>query len=42
MTGESKIVRAPSLVEAFPNMIQQFEIDIDAIRIAFNKQKYLF
>ena len=40
MTGKSKIVPAPSLVETFPNIIQQFEICLcDTHR--FNKQKYL-
>ena len=29
MAGKSKIVRAPSLVETFPNIMQQFEIDVD-------------
>ena len=29
MTGKSKIVQAPSLVETFPNIKQQFEIDVD-------------
>ena len=28
---KSKIVRAPSLVETFPNIKQQFEIDLDAM-----------
>ena len=29
MTGKSKIVQAPSLAETFPNIKQQFEIDVD-------------
>ena len=34
MTGKSKIVQTLSLVETFPNMKQQFEIDADATRTA--------
>ena len=34
MTGKSKRVRAPSLVQRFPNIIQQFEIDVNVTRIA--------
>ena len=34
MTGKSKIVRAPSLVETFPNIIHQVEVDVDATSIA--------
>ena len=41
MTRKSKIVRAPSLVETFPNIIQQFEIDVDATRIALISKNIL-
>ena len=43
MTGKSKIVRVPLLVETSPNIKQQFEIDVDAIRIALiSKNTLLF
>ena len=32
MTGKSKIVRAPLLVETFPNIKEQYETDVDATR----------
>ena len=35
------MVRAPSLVEIFPNIKQQFEIDVDAIRIALVSKNIL-
>ena len=41
MTGKSKIVQAPLLVETFPNIIQQFEIDVDATRIALISKNIL-
>ena len=42
-TGKSKIVRAPSLVvETFPNIKQQFEIDVDATRVALISKNVLF
>ena len=42
MTGKSKIVRAPSPVETFPNIKQQFEIDVDATRLFFKSKNILF
>ena len=43
MTGKSKIVRVLSLEETFPNIKQQFEIDVDATRIVLiNKNILLF
>ena len=41
MARKSKIVRAPSLVETFPNIIQQFETDVDATRIALISKNIL-
>ena len=41
MTGKSKIVQAPSLVETFPNIIQQFEKDVDVTRIALISKNIL-
>ena len=42
MTGKSKIVRAPSLVETFPNIEQQFEIVVDVTRVTLKSKKILF
>ena len=43
VTGKSKIVPAPSLVETFPNIKQQFEIDVDATRtVSISKNILLF
>ena len=43
VTGKSKLVRAPSLVETFPNIKQQFEIDVDATRtVSISKNILLF
>ena len=36
-----KIVRAPSLVETLPNIKQQFETDVDAIRTALISKNIL-
>ena len=41
MIRKQKMVRAPSLVEIFPNIKQQFEIDVDAIRIALVSKNIL-
>ena len=41
MTGKSKIVRARSLVITFPNIKQQFEIDVDATRITLISKNIL-
>ena len=38
MAGKSKIIQTPSLVETFPNIIQQFEIDVDATHITLIKK----
>ena len=42
MTGKSKIVRAPSLVETFPNIEQEFEIVVDVTRVTLKSKKILF
>ena len=41
MAGKLKIIQTPSLVETFPNIIQQFEIDADATRIALISKNIL-
>ena len=41
MAGKSKIIQTPSLVETFPNIIQQFEIDVDATLIALISKNIL-
>ena len=41
MTGKSKVVRAPSLIETFLNIKQQFEIDVDATRTALISKNIL-
>ena len=41
MIGKSKIVRAPSLVEIFSNIIHQFEINVDARRTALISKNIL-
>ena len=41
MIRKRKIVRAPSLVETFPNIIQQFEVDVDATRISLISKNIL-
>ena len=41
MTGKSKIVRAPSPVETFPNIKQQFEIDVDATHVTLIRKNIL-
>ena len=42
-TGKSKIVRAPSLVvETFPKIKQQFEIDVDVTRVTLISKNVLF
>ena len=38
---EIKIVQAPSVVETFPNIKQQFEIDVDATRTALISKNIL-
>ena len=42
MTGKSKIVRVLSLEETFPNIKQQFEIDVDATRVTLISKNILF
>ena len=41
-TRKSKIVQAPSLVETFPNIKQQFEIDVDATCVTLISKNILF
>ena len=41
-TGKSKIVQALSLVETFPNIKQQFEIDVDATQVTLISKNNLF
>ena len=41
MAGKLKIIQTPSLLETFPNIIQQFEIDVDATRITLISKNIL-